>query len=238
MCSSDLAPTTFLHEVDAGGAVSSFDPIAPPRAWLNFVNVHPDYATASADFYIQASSPAISIPAGIVAGRMPVISGVHDVDVTEAGQPRSSAVASLTAQPFPEETNLEVIFWGDSTTSNVSVVPSLDPRNAPGGGALLQAFHASAGIGPVDVWFNGSLVVDDLGAGTTSSEVTVTLSASMILGLDVTQDGVVDFNFDLAGLEDRGAYTVVGATDGTGPYLLVIAAHQSTTPNWMVRPTP
>lgn len=219
---------SILHVVDPANATTEVVQVAPPFTMVHFVNVHPDYMTPppQADFFVDLPTPRVSIPAKVGAGRIPIVSGVHDVDVAPEGQGRANAVASLADVPMPEDERREIIFWGSTAASTVAVIEAPDLSLASPGMAVGYAFHAASGVPAVDVYLDGTLLVDDLAEGVRSAPFDIGIGGTQVLGLDLDQDAVVDWNFPVPVLDDGGGYTFIGAIDDQGaPYLLMLRGH-------------
>ena len=217
-----------VHQVDAAGLVESIPGAAPPFTWVHWVNVHPAFTSTPADFFLAGSSPHTTVPAPVASGRMPMIAGLRTIDVAAAGSGRTNALATLVDVPLHEDVNREIIFWGGATTHHLAVVEPPLTSGIPAGSARVQAFHAAEGYGPVDGYLNGTQVVTGLAPGTASASFHVPVGGTQMLGLDFDRDGMVDLQFDVAGLEDGGAYTLIGALDPTGlGYLFAVKGHGS-----------
>jgi hypothetical protein len=214
--------TPFLLTVDGSGTTARFDPAPAPFAQTHFVNLY----HSAVDFFTAANTPTIGgIATGATGGRVPVPAGTHVVDVAPVGQPRMGSFAASAPYTFVDETNVEVIVFADSIGAKVVPIPGPDTTNIPAGEVRVQAFHGAGGFPPADLIVNGVRRVDDLPAGSVSAAFTMPSTGSATVGFDLTQDGVADFSFSVSGLADQGAYTMIGASNGGVPYLLMVSGH-------------
>lgn len=155
------------------GALTTLGAHAAPAAAGNaYVRVaHAAPAAPNVDVYVDGAKLLSGFTFGTVTDYVPLAAGSHDIAVTAAGQPASSAVIKQTVS-VTAGVNYTVAAIGDTSTPP-ALVAFQDDNGVAAGMTKVRVYHLSSDAGPVSVAAGGQTVIPDLAFKNASDYLTV-----------------------------------------------------------------
>lgn len=154
------------------GALTTVGAHAAPAAGNAYVRVvHAAPAAPNVDVYIDGAKLLSGFAFGTVTDYVPLAAGSHEIDVTAAGQPASSAVIKQSVT-VTAGMNYTVAAIGDMGTQP-ALVAFADNNGVAAGMTKVRVYHLSSDAGPVSVAAGGQTVISDLAFKNASDYLTV-----------------------------------------------------------------
>lgn len=148
-----------------------------------------------------------------------VESGTTDLDIALATAPDAALLSLTNAELAPESFTTAVAF---GRLDDLRVLALAEDRSTVNGDNIrVRAIHTAVGVGNVDIYANGALIVNDLAFGTAGDYLEVPAGAYLI-GLDLNEDTHADLHFQLPHLAAGTIGNIFAVTDAQGNATLAV----------------
>lgn len=148
-----------------------------------------------------------------------VDSGTTDLDIALATAPDAALLSLTNAELAPESFTTAVAF---GRLDDLRVLALAEDRSPVANDNIrVRAIHTAVGVGNVDIYANGALIVDDLAFGTAGDYLEVPAGIYTI-GLDLNEDGTADLHFQLPHLAAGTIGNIFAVTDAAGNATLAL----------------
>lgn len=191
--------------------------------------VHASWDAPAVDIYVDGAEPAagsaldaLSFTDATAYIALPI--GDYDIAVVPDGQTLADAVFSADDVTLPAGASVTFWAYGSLTAENFGVGIIVDDRDS-GSDANITIAHAASGVGPVDIYLDGTLsAVTNVNLGVaTTSPVTVP-PATYEVGIAATgaSDTLVDFDATIPAPGYYGVFAIGDPESDAGVQLLAV----------------
>jgi hypothetical protein len=202
---------------------------AVPNARLRAFHLSPD--APAVDIFVNGNLAIANttFPAATAYAELPA--GAYNIDVAPSGEDADATVLSVPGLELQAGRDYSAVAFG--RLDNIQALALEDDRSPVSAGNIrVRAVHTADGVGQVDVLAipgdgaENVLVYDDVDFGQFSASIEIP-AAAITLGLDLDDDLMPEFTFDVPALPAGSVATLFAVLGSDGPFLF--AATQTIT---------
>ncbi len=211
----EVGPHLLAHLPD--GSTARIDPIAPEEVGARVIHLSPD--APEVDVFVDEGDDPVVSDLAFLEGTtyLSLDPGTYSFQVAPTGDAAEDAVLEVEDLTLEGGTDYSVVAYG--FLDEIAALALVDdPSGLEAGSVRLQVSHVADGVETVDLLAGEAVLIEGLAYGETESLDVA--SGALDLGLDVGQDGTVDFTFSVPDLGADHLVNVFAVLDAEGPFLV------------------